>query len=311
MDSETPAVPSPAPAPRPQPAAGPTPPSDGLIGVQAWLEVNKKRLVTAAVGALAVILVGGIVLQYLSGRETRASQALSEVRVPLDPRSPVPPGMADALYKVAQAHSGTKAAARALVMAGTALYAETNFALAQDRFSQLLRDYPNSPWVADAHLGVGACQEAQGKLEDAIKKYEDIRKRFATSPVADDAKLALGRLYEKSNPEEAFRLYEELVKATPQGGMSAEAGLRQEELLKGRPELEKLRTPATPPPQPIQPPQVTLMTNRPTTTTNVVSLTNRPAGSNQPIQIKLTPTPAPAAGQPAPTPAAPAPVPAK
>jgi tetratricopeptide (TPR) repeat protein len=256
------------------------------------------KLVGAAV---AVILIGGIVLQYLSGRETRASEALSEVRVPLDPRTPLPPGVADALTKVAQAHSGTKAAARALVMAGTALYSENNFAQAQDRFSQLLRDYPNSPWVADAHLGVGACLEAQGKLDDATKKYEDIRKRFATSPVADDAKLALGRLYEKSNPEEAFRLYDELIKAVPQGGMSAEAGLRQEELVKARPELEKLRAPVTPP-QPVQP-QITMITNRPAASTNVVSLTNRPAGSNQPIQIKLTPTPAPAAGTPAPKPA--------
>lgn len=306
MDSETPAVPSTNPASKPAPAAAAAP-SDGLIGLQTWLEVNKNRLLTALGATVAVVLVGGVVLQFVAGRETRASQALSEVRVPLDPRVPMPPGVADALDKVAKDHSGTKAAGRALVMAGTALYGENNFAQAQERFAALLKDYPNSPWVADAHLGVGACLEAQGKLDDAIKKYEDIRKRFATSPVADDAKLALGRLYEKSNPEEAFRLYDELVKAAPQGGMSAEAGLRQEELLKAKPELEKLRAPIAPP-QPVAPPQITMITNRPAAQTNVVSLTNRPAGTNQPIQIKLTPTPAPAAGTPAPTPA---PAPAK
>jgi tetratricopeptide (TPR) repeat protein len=193
-------------------------------------------------------------------------------------------------------------------MAGTAFYSEAKYDQAQARFAQLLKDYPESAWVADAHLGVGASLEALGKTDEAIKKYEDIRKRFATSPVADDAKLSLGRLYEKSNPEEAFRLYEELVKAAPQGGMSAEAGLRQEELLKARPELEKLRAPIAPPPQ-AMPPQVTMITNRPAATTNVISLTNRPAGTNAPIQIKLNPTPA--AGQPAPAPTpAPAPAPA-
>lgn len=283
-----------------------------MIGVQAWLEVHKKRLIRIALVSLAVILVGGIFLQHQSGREVRASQALSEVRVPLDPRAPIPPGTADALFQVAKAHAGTKAAARALVMAGTVLYSETNFALAQERFSALLAQYPDSPWVVDAHLGVGACLEAQGKTDDAIKKYEDIRKRFATSTVADDAKLALGRLYEKSNPEEAFRLFDELVKNNPQSGMGAEAGLRLEELVKAKPELEKLRAPIVPPTSPTQP-QVTMITNRPTVVTNIMSITNRPAGTNAPIQIQLTPTPAPApsAGQPAATPApAPAPVPA-
>src|SRR6185503_9955692 len=110
--------------------------------------------------------------------------------------------------------------------------------------------YPESPWVADAHLGVAASLEAQGKTDDAIRKYEDLRKRYANvanAPIADDVKLALGRLYEKTDPTNSFKLYEDLVKNTPNSAAASEASLFQEALVKKNPELAKLREPVAPP----------------------------------------------------------------
>lgn len=302
MDSESQALPPSSPASKP---AQPAPSAPVIVGLQAWVEVNKKRLLYGGVGVLATVLVVGVFLQFQAGREARASHALSEIRFPIDPRTPAPPGLAEALYKVATSYKGSAAAPRALMMCGSVLYAEQNFAVAQERFNTVLQQYSDSPWVANAHLGVGACLEAQGKADDAIKKYEDVRKRFATAPVANDAKLALGRLYEKSNPEEAFKLYAELMQGNPQSGMAAEAGLRQEELLKAKPELAKLREPVVPQAPPVQ---VTMLTNKPTVVTNMLSITNRPGGTNQPIQIKLNPSPAPGAAQPPPA-VVPAPAP--
>src|SRR5207344_1075887 len=96
-------------------------------------------------------------------------------------------------------YQGTKAAANALVLSAGILYTEKDFAKAQDRFNSVIQQYPECSWVSDAHLGVAACLEAQGKTDEAIKKLEDIRKRYATMPIIDDAKLSLARLYEKSN----------------------------------------------------------------------------------------------------------------
>jgi hypothetical protein len=89
-----------------------------------------------------------------------------------------------------------------------------------------------------------------------------------------------------------------------------EANVRQDILLKAKPELAKLREPVVPPPSAAPPIQITPLTNRVMTTvsntvkgviTNVQSmtLTNRP-GSNPPVQIKLSPTPSPGAANPAP-----------
>lgn len=77
--------------------------------------------------------------------------------------------------------------------------------------------------------------------------------------MADQTKLSLARLYEKSKPEESYRLYEEIMKANPvqYSGLGNEAGMHLEELMKQRPELAKLREPAVPP----QAPQTMTLTN--------------------------------------------------
>jgi len=158
---------------------------------------------------------------------------------------------------------------------------------------------------------------ARCKTDEAIKKYEDIRKRYATMPIIDDAKLSLARLYEKSNPTESFKIYEDLVnqgKANPNSGKAAEAGMRQEDLLKKNPELAKLREPIVPPTPPQPPVQITQMTNRPLGTNRTISLTNiiprqitNAAGTPQ---IQVIPSPAPAGAPPTVTAPAPAPAPA-
>jgi tetratricopeptide (TPR) repeat protein len=279
-------------------------PSHVGINIQAWFEVNKMRVLYASVAAVLLIVVVAVFIQYQANKEAGASKALSEVRVPFNPALPAPPDAAQKLLDVANQHKGTKAAARALLMSGGLLFVEKDYARAMERFNALVQNYPESPWVAEANLGIAASLEAQGKLDDAIKKYADIRNRHSTSTIVDDAKLALARLYEKSNPQESWRLYEELITADRQSGMSAEAGLRQEELVKRNPELASLRPP---PPAPVtptnRPAQITMMTNRPPLNTNrTITITNlvRPGATNlgtggtaRPIQLKITPPPAP------------------
>jgi predicted negative regulator of RcsB-dependent stress response len=307
-------------------------PSHVGINIRTWIEVHKMRLLYGSGAALVLIIAVSVFLQFQANKEVAASQALSEIRVPFNPATAPPPDAAQKLFDLANQHKGTKAAARALHMSGGLLFVEGDFARAQERFNALIQTYPESPWVPDANLGIAACLEAQGKTDDAIKKYDDIKKRHASATVVDDAKLALARLYEKSNPTESWRLYEELLNADRNSGMAQEAGLRQEELVKRNPELASLRQP---PPAPMiptnKPVQITRMTNRPTLNTNrTLTFTNlvQPTATNtgsavpgsSPIQIKINPPPAPGttpqATAPSPIPSpppapAPAPPPAK
>jgi predicted negative regulator of RcsB-dependent stress response len=288
--------------------------STGLIGLLAWIEVNKKKLAIGGGVALLVIVVASIVIQHRAQREENASKAISEVRLPFNPGAPVPPGVAEALRRVALDYPGTKAAARALLLNGGVLYQEGNYVESQSRFQQVLQQYSDSPWTAEANLGVAAALAAQGKTSEATAKYEEIRRRFANAPIIDVAKLALVRLYAAQKPEEAFKLTEELLKSGGQNsGLAMEAGMLQEDLLKKNPELAKLREPVIPPTTPSfgltnQPLRIT-QTNRPTIVTSMLSrvttnmkgmATNLP-GTNPPIPIRLSPLPPPGSSSPAPS----------
>lgn len=258
----------------------------GSIAFLAWVEVNKNRLLTGGVVGIAVILAVSLFLQQQGQRERAASRAFSEVKLPFNPAAPAPAGTAEALMKVATDYRGTKAAERALLTSAGILFSEKKYAEAEARFAQVSKEYPNTSWAAEALMGVAASLEAQGKTAEATVKYEDLRRRFATSAMIDDAKLALARMYEAQKPEEAFKLYEELAKGQPGTRTAMEAGMRQEDLLKARPELAKLKESlmppaATPVPVPVQ---------QAASNVSTIRLTNS-AGTAAPVQIKLNPTP--------------------
>ncbi len=273
---------------QPQPA-----PQDSVVSLLAWLEVHKKRLAIGGGLALVVIFVSMIVIQQQAEKERTASAALSDVRMPYSASGTLPPGTADALAKVASDYPGSQAAARALLLSAGVLFSEAksaaDYAAAEKRFAQIGQDYPESQWTPNAALGIAASLKAQGKTAEATAKYEEVTKRFASSPIIAEAKLALAKLYESSKSEEAFKMYEDLMKENPNSVLSMEATMRQDDLLKAKPELAKLKQPATPPmtitPTPPQQPNVTPMTNRAAGATSATT---------QPVQIKLnsqTPTP--------------------
>jgi len=281
--------------------------SDNVVGLLAWLEIHKKRLAVGGGLALVVICVTMITIQHQAQKELNASAALSEVRLPFSASAPLAPGTADSLAKVAAEHKGSKAAARALLLSGGVAFSEAKtpgeYAEAQKRFEAVIVDYPDSAWVPQANLGIAAALVAQGKTTEATAKYEEITRRFASSSIIEETRLALARLLEVQKPEEAFKLYEELIKGNPNSVLTMEASMRQDTLLKARPELAKLKEPPVPPismtPTPNQQVTITQVTNSVTTNVQQVITTTKAAAS-QPVQIKLNQTPSPGAANPPP-----------
>jgi tetratricopeptide (TPR) repeat protein len=293
-----------------------------MIALLAWFEAHKKQVALGAIAALAVIFLAMIIVQRQAQKEQSASQALSDVRLPFSSAVAPPAGTAAALAKVADEHRGTKAAARALLLSAGVMFSDAkapaDYAEAQKQFTRVTQEYPESPWQAQAHLGIAAALAAQGKTADATNKYEEINRRFATSPIIDESRLALARLYEGSHPEQAFKLYEELLKGNPQSILAMEANMRQDEMMKLHTNLVALKQALNPPPAPITPPppiQINPATNRVTTAVSnavnqlatnvqrVTMMTNSP-GATSPVQIQLKPvntaTPSPGAANPAP-----------
>lgn len=278
--------------------------SDSWYNFLAWLEVNKRKVMIWAAVILTVVLVGIVVISYQAQKERRASEALSGVRSPSTGANAAAPGTADAYLKVARDHAGTKAGARALLLAGTTKFQEAAYPDAHKHFEQFTRDYPESPWLPQAYFGLASSLDAQQKTKEATEQFETLRKRFPNDAVIDETKLALGRLYEGQNRHaEAYKLYDELLKANPYSGLGSEAGLRQAELVEKHPELAKTNAPPVLSTTPIIAMSniMAQATNRPATNRNVQirPMTNAAARAVTNVTLPLTlPTNPPAAAKP-------------
>jgi TolA-binding protein len=293
--------------------------SDNFLRFLAWAQTNQKRLLLW--GTIIVLVIAGTIFFIYQQRqkEIRASRALSNVRVPQAGSTILPPGTAEAYLKVAKEHANTRAGARALLQGGATLFSDGKYAEAQKTFEQFVRDYPESEWIAQAHYGIASSLDVQGKAADATAKFEEIRRRFANDPVIEEVKLALGRLYEQQNkPEEAHKLYTDLLQGSPYSGIGSEAGMRKAELEEKFPRLAQTNAPI------LTPPPMTTLTNRPAPTNRVITLSNvtprvatnllttRPGtnpaakpGTNAPLILQ------PQQPQPPPPPAQPSPAPPK
>ena len=219
--------------------------STRLIEFLAWVEVHKKKLL---IGAALVAIGTGAWAIYQWNRnqaETEASAALFRVDKPGARSETAPEANAQAFLRVATAHPGTSAGARALLLAADALFRENKYAEAKAQFENFLRDYTENPLAATAALGVAACLDAMDKTNEALTAYQDVASRFAGSAVVAQAKLGLARLYEAKNDlAPALRVYEELTRPNAQSAWSSEAAMRREQLLSKHPELVKTNAPA-------------------------------------------------------------------
>jgi tetratricopeptide (TPR) repeat protein len=260
-----------------------------------WLKANLKNVI---LGAIIVIVVGGGLGMFIYNRsqqEVRAAQALSEVQAPATSTAAPLPGQLEGYLKVAQDFPGSKAAARAIVMAGSLQFAQSNYVEAEKLFQRELKEYPESDWRTQANMGIASCYEQLGKTNEALTKFEEIRK--SSAPEADDAKLKVASMLEaQGKVVDALKLYDELFKSYPAAGLGMEAAMKLEDLTNRIPALATNLAPVIPPaaPTPI------VMTNRPNTNraitiTNFIPMTNRVGATNLPAPTPPATPEAPAA----------------
>lgn len=214
------------------------PPSAGFYNFLGWFETHKQRVAIGVGVALIVGIVVGILVWRNSERQIEAEEALSLVRLPANPLEPTPPGTADGLAKVADEYPKTKAAGKALLRSATLYFGEGNFPKARTQFERFLREFSESPWVAEAVFGVAATFDAENKTAEAINKYNDFLKSYANDPAADQARLNLARLYEQTKqPGMALEVLSKMANAQPGVPPPAEVQERLRELYAKHPSL--------------------------------------------------------------------------
>lgn len=228
-----------------------------------WFEANRKQVIWGAGAVLVVGLATAIYFWRASAVEVSASDALSRLEAQLAIPGTAHNESPEAYLKVADEHAGTKAAARALLRAGAAFFAQGKYAEAQTQFQRFTRDYPDSPYRPQAALGNAACLDALGKADEAAGLYKTLSEQNPNSNVGTQAKFALARIYEAQGKLELARaLYEELGNGNVNNTIGNEAGLRAEEL------RAKLPPPAAAPTTTITPAPAPLLSTQPVGATN-------------------------------------------
>jgi predicted negative regulator of RcsB-dependent stress response len=214
----------------------------------AWLEINKKQIVTGAVIVAVLAVAVSYYVYSKNQRELAANAALLKVGLPVGGPDQASPPTAQAYFKVADEYSSTKAGLRALLFGAGALFTDGKYSEALTEFQKFQNRYPGSSLCPIAALGVASCMDSMNQVDNAIKAYQDIITRYPDDAVAPQAKIALARLEEaKKQPEQALKLYEEVARQAGRSYWGSEANEARNVLLAKYPNLVRTNAPATPP----------------------------------------------------------------
>ena len=197
-----------------------------------WFDNHKKQTVQ---GATAVVLIG-VVVAYLfwnqGQKEDNANRELSKL---MNSQA-----NADGFLRLVGQYPNTIAGGNALLMAGRILFLTGRYPEAQSQFQKFRQNYRTSPFADAASLGVAACLDAMGKMDDAIGAYESLIQSHPHEMVVIQCQFALARLYESQNKlDKAVGYYDVVAREDGAGTFGAEAGIRAHELLALHPTLAK------------------------------------------------------------------------
>jgi len=228
----------------------------------AWLELNKLR-VAAAIGAALFLFVAVYVYRYYSEQTERAaSRALLALRPPPQEGATAPNPSPTDLLKVAAEYGSTSAGQRALLLAAGNLYAEGKYADAQKHFEQFRQEHSGSPLASIAAFGFAASLDALDQVDAALGAYQAVVNQFPDEAVAARARLAMAILHEtKNQPEQAYRIYDELSKQAGAGSIVSEAAQRREKLEQRFPQLGQTNAPVAAATTRVNPPPILAASN--------------------------------------------------
>lgn len=250
--------------------------SDPLYDFLAWLDGNKKQVITGLAVAAIVGSVIGLYIWNKKSTETKANEALFAIPSAQGRNAATPP-TGEAFLKVEQEYPNTSAAERAELIGAGFLFTGGKYDKAKAQFEEFLTERPKSELRSQAAFGIAACLEAQGKIDEAIKKYQEVAAQYKGKNVAPLASFAVARLYEmQDKPEEALKVYSDLQSSKDPNDMwRSEAVDREEKLLAKYPQLAGKYKPAAAPGEQIievttppegatdQTPKVRVLTNAP------------------------------------------------
>lgn len=99
----------------------------------------------------------------------------------------------------------------------------SDYKQAEEQYRQLIKVYPNSPYVPQAYYSLGWIYYDQDQLEEAKKVFAQLVEEFPSHQLSEDAAFKLGEVeYNLRNYESAIRYFESYVSRYPNSTRQAE-----------------------------------------------------------------------------------------
>lgn len=222
-----------------------------MIRFWPWFDANRKRLIVLGVVVLVALLVWFYLKTSQESHALAAGQAYTQFQLN-QPKTESAQQVAEGYQNIARDYSGTLTAQRAQLQAAEILFSAGNYAAAQTQFENFLKANATSPLAGTARLGVGACQESQGKLADALATYRQVKTGYPSTAEGINANFSSARVLElQGKLADAISAYQEVMNSPLAGSLASEAANRAA-LLKVRlaAQTEAAQPAATPAVQP-------------------------------------------------------------
>jgi predicted negative regulator of RcsB-dependent stress response len=212
----------------------------------AWLDANRKPLIIGAAVAVVIGSVIGFTSWKRNQDEARANELLFSLPPAFGGGDKIGRPSVQELQRIANEYPSTSAGQQAELLAAQALFDSGDFEKSRNAFLKFQATHEDSPFVAQAAVGVAASLEGLGSTDEAIRKYQDVIARYSGSGVVDPIKLTLARLLEeKQQWAQALKYYQELSRVASRfDPWASEAQEREMALLAKHPELKQAAKPA-------------------------------------------------------------------
>lgn len=201
-------------------------------------EVTREAIAQAAAHRRQIIIIGSIVIAvviaagayyYLHTQQsekasTAFGQAMTTFSAPIrEAGAAVDPSQlsfattderdtaaAKQFQAVADQYPHTTGGHNALYMVGVAALDAGQYQQAETKFKEAA-DRGGKEVASLAKMGLASAYVAQGRDQDAVNIYNDLLKNPTISASHDRVQLALATLYEKKNPAQAKKIYDQLA----------------------------------------------------------------------------------------------------
>lgn len=197
-------------------------------GAIAQAQAHQQQLILGIAVVLVVVIAGGGFTYWRNQQDETASVALGQAMTtyaapivapgtPTDPSQPSFTSAADRdkqaeqqFQSVADKYPHTDSGKNALYMAAVVALDAGQYSDAEAKFKRA-SDSGSKDLSAMAKMGLASVYEATNRNQDAIGTYNDLMKKPTESVSRERVQLTLAQLYEKTDPAQAKKIYDQLA----------------------------------------------------------------------------------------------------